>query len=107
VATSPARREAQNPGTDHAEQIFEEVRTRIAPEDWVLDESRNRREEVRTAAERFTGSLRSFPSGSLAHRTANNHVSDGDAAWCSTGACGTCSAPTAAATAARGHARAR
>jgi hypothetical protein len=38
-----------------------------------------RGEKVRKAAERFTGALRSFPSGSLAHRTVNNPVSDGDA----------------------------
>jgi hypothetical protein len=45
MATSPARREAQNPGTDYAEQIVEEVRARIAPEDWVLDETGNPRRE--------------------------------------------------------------
>jgi hypothetical protein len=56
------------------------VRTRIAPEDWVLDETRNRSGKVGKAAERFRGALRSFASGSLAHRTVNNPISDGDAA---------------------------
>jgi hypothetical protein len=56
------------------------VRTRIAPEDWVLDETRNPRGKVGKAAERFRGALRSFASGSLAHRTVNNPISDGDAA---------------------------
>lgn len=79
MATSPARREAQNPDTDYAEQIVGEVRTRIAPEDRVLDETANRRDKVRKAAGRFNGALRSFASGSLAHRTVNNPISDGDA----------------------------
>ena len=79
MAISLAHREAQNPDTDYAEQITEEVRTRIAPEDWVLDETRNRRGKVGKAAERFRGALRSFASGSLAHRTVNNPISDGDA----------------------------
>ena len=79
MAISPAPREANNAARDFAEQIVEEVRARIAPEDWVLDETRHRRDKVRTAAERFLGALRSFASGSLAHRTVNNPISDGDA----------------------------
>ena len=79
MAISPALREADSPAPDYAEQIVEEVRARIAPEDAVLDETRSRRDKVRAAAERFVGALKSFASGSLAHRTVNNLISDGDA----------------------------
>jgi hypothetical protein len=79
MAISPAPREANSPAPDYAQQIIEEVRARIAPEDWVLDETRNRRGKLSKAAERFHGALRSFASGSLAHRTVNNPISDGDA----------------------------
>ena len=79
MAISPALREASGPALDYAEQITNEVRARIAPEDRVLDETRRRRDQVRAAAERFTGALKSFSSGSLAHRTVNNPISDGDA----------------------------
>ncbi len=47
MAVSSARREAQYPVPDYAEQITEEVRRRIAPEDCVLDETRKQRDLVR------------------------------------------------------------
>jgi hypothetical protein len=78
MAISPAPRAATSPAYDYAEQIVAEVRTRIQAEDWVLDEARTRRDAVLKAALRFPGALSCFGSGSLAHRTVNDPVSDGD-----------------------------
>lgn len=78
MAISPAPRAADSPATDYTEQIVDEVRTRTQAEDWVLDEARTRRDAVLRAAQRFPGALSGFGSGSLAHRTVNDPVSDGD-----------------------------
>ncbi len=78
MAISEALRAADSPATDYAEQIVEEVRTRIQAEDSVLDQARSRRDAVMRTALRFEGTLSTFGSGSLAHRTVNDPVSDGD-----------------------------
>jgi hypothetical protein len=78
MAISEALRAADSPATDYAEQIVEEVRKRIQADDWVLEQARSRRDAVLKAAQRFEGALSSFGSGSLAHRTVNDPVSDGD-----------------------------
>jgi hypothetical protein len=78
VAIHEAFRAAKQPGPDHAESVVEEVRQKIAAEPPVLKATRERRNDVLAAAMRFTGALDTFPSGSLAHGTVNNPVSDGD-----------------------------
>lgn len=78
MAISLAYRAADSPEPDYTEQTLDEVRKRIAVEQRVLDETRRRRNAVLAAARRFCGALRTFPSGSLAHGTVNNPVSDGD-----------------------------
>lgn len=55
----------------YVDQVLEDVRAQLAPDDVVLKEARERRELVRGAAESFSGGLRSYRSGSLAHGTAN------------------------------------
>jgi hypothetical protein len=62
----------------HAEKILDEVRGRIAPENSVLKAARERRDAVKTIAMRFHGTARCFNSGSVAHATANDPVSDAD-----------------------------
>jgi hypothetical protein len=52
-------------------EVLDDVRAQLAPDDAVLKEARERRDFVRRVAESFPGALRSFPSGSLAHATAN------------------------------------
>lgn len=78
MAISPAPRAANSPAPDYAEQIVQEVRARIQAERWVLDETRTRRNAVLEAAQRFPSALAGFGSGSLAHGTVNDPVSDGD-----------------------------
>jgi hypothetical protein len=53
------------------QQVLDDVRVQIAPEDAALKEARERRDTTRTAAEVFAGVRHSFASGSLAHGTAN------------------------------------
>lgn len=55
----------------YTKKVLDDVRAQIAPEDLVLKEARERRDFVRQVAESFPGARRSFPSGSLAHGTAN------------------------------------
>lgn len=55
MAISPAQRAADSPALDYADQIVNEVRTRIQAEDWVLNEARARRDAVLKAAQRFGG----------------------------------------------------
>lgn len=69
---------APGSSADHAERLVDEVRQAIAAEQWVLTETRERRNRVLAAAKQFMGALGTFPSGSLAHATVNNPVSDGD-----------------------------
>ena len=78
MATHEAFRAANKPGPDHAERVVEEVRQEIAAEPPVLKATRDRRNDVLVAANQFNGALDTFPSGSLAHGTVNNPVSDGD-----------------------------
>jgi hypothetical protein len=60
------------------EQVLEDVRAQIAPEDAALKEARERRDTTRTAAEGFEGVRHSFASGSLAHGTANCPIHERD-----------------------------
>ncbi|MFF1385533.1 hypothetical protein ACFVWT_18420 [Arthrobacter sp. NPDC058288] len=55
----------------YTQDLLTDVRQQLAPVDEVLKEARTRRDLVRTAALTFPGMQRSFPSGSLAHATAN------------------------------------
>ena len=55
----------------YTEQLLDDVRAQLAPDDAVLKEAKERRELVRSAAESFRGTYGSFVSGSLAHGTAN------------------------------------
>lgn len=78
TAILTASRAADSPAPDYAEQIVDEVRTRIQAEDRVLDEGHTRRDAVLKASQRFLGALSGFGFGSLAHRTVDDPVSDGD-----------------------------
>lgn len=62
----------------HAEQVLEDVRKSIAPEDKVLKAARERRDLVKALAMEFRGTARCFNSGSVAHATANNPINDAD-----------------------------
>jgi hypothetical protein len=62
----------------HAEQVLNEVRKSIAPEDKVLKAARERRDLVKGLATKFRGTARCFNSGSVAHATANNPINDAD-----------------------------
>jgi len=55
----------------YTNNLLDDVRAQLAPEDTVLKEARERRDIVCAAAESFRGATRSFASGSLAHKTAN------------------------------------
>jgi hypothetical protein len=62
----------------YTEQLLDDVRAQLAPDDAVLKEARERRDLVRTAAESFRGTTGSFVSGSLAHATANCPIHERD-----------------------------
>ncbi|HET9291325.1 MAG TPA: hypothetical protein VFQ49_09600 [Actinomycetes bacterium] len=53
------------------QQVLDDVRAQIAPEDTALKEARERRDTTRTAAQGFGGVRHTIASGSLAHGTAN------------------------------------
>jgi hypothetical protein len=55
-----------------------DVGSQIAARDDVLAEARARLALIRKIAETFPGALRTYASGSLAHHTFNNPVTDGD-----------------------------
>jgi len=59
-------------------ELFEEARERIAVPDDVLKEARKRRDEIRRIVEGEFDTLRTFGSGSLAHGTRNDPLSDAD-----------------------------
>ena len=59
-------------------KLLDDVRAQLAPQDVVLKEARARRDAATAAAETFLGALRTFNSGSLAHRTANCPVHQRD-----------------------------
>lgn len=52
-------------------EILDDVRRQIAPDDSVLKEARERRENIKAIASSYDGVARSYSSGSLAHGTAN------------------------------------
>ena len=58
--------------------VLDDVRAQLAPDDVALKEAEVRREAVLAAAVTFSGALRVFRSGSLAHRTANCPVHQRD-----------------------------
>jgi hypothetical protein len=60
------------------EQVLDDVRAQITPDDAALKEARERRDTTRTAAQAFEGIRRSFASGSLAHGTANCPIHERD-----------------------------
>jgi hypothetical protein len=60
------------------EQVLDDVRAQIAPEDAALKEVRERRDTTRTAAQAFEGVRHTFASGSLAHGTANCPIHERD-----------------------------
>jgi hypothetical protein len=64
--------------TDFAEVILDAIRRKTAADDAVLREARNRRDCVTAAGRGFPGALRSFNSGSVAHGTVTDPVSDAD-----------------------------
>lgn len=55
----------------YTNEFLDDIRLQLAPDDGVLKEARQRRDATRKAALSFRGAARSFPSGSLAHATAN------------------------------------
>lgn len=62
----------------YVDQVLNDVRVQLAPDDLALDEARERRDLTRKAAESFRGALRSYRSGSLAYGTANCPVHERD-----------------------------
>ncbi len=57
---------------NHIDEILVDIQTQIAPSDETLETVRNRRGEVLSIVGRYKGSLRTYTSGSIAHRTAND-----------------------------------
>jgi len=62
----------------HRNALLEDVRSQIAADKSVLDETRARRDLVLGIALRYPGALRTVTSGSVAHRTVNHPVVDAD-----------------------------
>src|SRR2546427_13254527 len=58
--------------------ILNDIRAKIAADDDVLAEARVRRNLVAESAMALAGSLRRFSSGSVAHGTVNDPVTDAD-----------------------------
>jgi hypothetical protein len=54
------------------DEIIADVQRKIAPTDRTLEAARSRRDEVLAIAGQYTGVLRTYNSGSIAHRTAND-----------------------------------
>jgi hypothetical protein len=52
--------------------ILDDIRRIIAPSDETLEAVRNRRDEVLNVVAPYPGALRTYRSGSIAHRTAND-----------------------------------
>ena len=55
----------------HTNQILEDVLRQLHPGDEVIAAARERRDEVLAVASKYKGCLRTYWSGSIAHRTAN------------------------------------
>lgn len=62
----------------YTEQILDDIRGQLAPDDVAIKEARERREAVRTSALSFWAGRHTFASGSLAHATANCPVHQRD-----------------------------
>lgn len=62
----------------YVDDILNDVRGQIAPDDDVLREAQDRRDLVAKSAMEIEGSARWFRSGSVAHGTVNKPVSDAD-----------------------------
>ena len=54
------------------DEILADIQKKIAPTDETLEVARSRRDEVLLIAGRYAGALRTYTSGSIAHRTAND-----------------------------------
>src|SRR5690242_16114538 len=82
AATLALRRDAARdrgpPHMGHTAELLSAVQAQIDAEDVPLKEARVRLQLVRDLSKGFTGSLRSYASGSLAHHTMNEPVTDGD-----------------------------
>jgi len=57
---------------NNTDEILIDIQKKIAPPDETLEAARSRRDEVLTVAGRYVGALRTYTSGSIAHRTAND-----------------------------------
>ncbi len=62
----------------NTQNVLDDVRAQLAPDDMVIKEAPDRRDAVTAAGESFIGALRTFNSGSLAHGTANCPVHQRD-----------------------------
>src|SRR5438094_964646 len=62
----------------YTEQLLDDIRQQLAPDDAVLKEARQRRDAALKAARSFLGLTRTFVSGSLAHGTANCPIHERD-----------------------------
>ena len=56
----------------YTQQVIDEVREKLAPSDETLSAARERRDAVLDAASKYPGTLRTYISGSIAHRVAND-----------------------------------
>lgn len=57
---------------NHIDDILVDIQKKIAPSDETLEAVRSRRDEVMSIASHYTGALRTYMAGSIAHRTAND-----------------------------------
>ncbi len=57
---------------NNIDEILVDIQIQIAPSDETLVTVRNRRDEVLSIVGRYKGALRTYTSGSIAHRTAND-----------------------------------
>jgi hypothetical protein len=58
----------------YTQEVLDEVRSEVQVPQAVIDEVRKRRDLVRSAAHKFTGAKRTFPSGSATHWTAIGRI---------------------------------
>ena len=67
----------RNPLLQNTASHLNDVHAELAPSDDTLSAARSRRDEVLAKAKSYRGALRTYNSGSIAHRTAN-HDTDAD-----------------------------
>ncbi len=56
----------------YTQRVIDEVREKLAPSDETLEAARTRRDAILGAASKYPGALRTYVSGSIAHRVAND-----------------------------------